>query len=555
MRDFTAGDIWDLGPASFGNATASTMLMPTLAGGVELAYVHSVMVWEPPPWWGGPGMWMMYPTGGSIREIDLQSGQTGPESLHYENGVSRYSVTFAALENGAHVQWLSYAFSPYAETTLRLIAADGAVTEIDNPMADYSRIQAILPIAGGFLMSWSGFSPESSDDAHLQRFDLTGARVGTGITFADPLADSIVVAQQADGDLAVLRQIWSPYEVPQSLDLLIMGLDGEVHNVTAVDTEGAPIADFAVTVLQDGGMVVTWRNPNQSADGASGQSLWLQTFDADGTARTGAISFASITQGETTANSFGGPTVVALDSGDFLVSASVFSIIETMDDWGNPMTQYRQDLPAIIVSGQGEVISEVLSVTGGAEAYGPGFVTLGDGRIVASWLTIAMELQARIIDTRTAAVNLTGNDFANDYLGTQWDDTMAGGQGRDTLGGDAGDDLLQGQGGRDLLEGGAGNDTLAGAGGRDTLIGGAGDDVLRGGVAEDLFVFAEGFGHDKVYGFEQGIDRLDLSALHLTEADIAAAQTLGRHGLVLAFGEDTIMLKGIEALQAGDYIL
>jgi Ca2+-binding RTX toxin-like protein len=60
------------------------------------------------------------------------------------------------------------------------------------------------------------------------------------------------------------------------------------------------------------------------------------------------------------------------------------------------------------------------------------------------------------------------------------------------------------------IDGGAGNDTLIGSGfadtmrggaGDDTLAGGTGNDVLSGGKGADTFVFAAGFGNDRITDF------------------------------------------------------
>ncbi|MAM09614.1 MAG: hypothetical protein CML23_03960 [Rhizobiaceae bacterium] len=65
----------------------------------------------------------------------------------------------------------------------------------------------------------------------------------------------------------------------------------------------------------------------------------------------------------------------------------------------------------------------------------------------------------------------------------------------------------------DYLNGGAGNDQLHGLGGNDTLIGGAGNDWLDGGAGYDVFVFEDGFGQDRITGFEHGRDRIHLASV------------------------------------------
>ena len=60
------------------------------------------------------------------------------------------------------------------------------------------------------------------------------------------------------------------------------------------------------------------------------------------------------------------------------------------------------------------------------------------------------------------------------------------------------------------LVGNAGSNNLKGLGGADELSGGRGADALTGGDDADLFIFAKGFGNDRVTDFENGLDRFDL---------------------------------------------
>jgi Ca2+-binding RTX toxin-like protein len=103
---------------------------------------------------------------------------------------------------------------------------------------------------------------------------------------------------------------------------------------------------------------------------------------------------------------------------------------------------------------------------------------------------------------------------ANDYLGTDGNDTlngsaagdrMAGYGGADVLRGFDADDCLQGGSGDDRLAAGAGNDKLLGTSGNDRLDGGTGRDTLFGGSGKDTLV--GGAGRDRLYG-GSGNDRL-----------------------------------------------
>ncbi len=93
------------------------------------------------------------------------------------------------------------------------------------------------------------------------------------------------------------------------------------------------------------------------------------------------------------------------------------------------------------------------------------------------------------------------------YIGTEGDDTYAGTGRNDFIFGEAGHDVLSGGAGMDVIHGSAGTDTLCGNEGNDHLYGGEGDDILDGGAGDDIledtggndvYVFAKGYGTDRI---------------------------------------------------------
>ena len=138
--------------------------------------------------------------------------------------------------------------------------------------------------------------------------------------------------------------------------------------------------------------------------------------------------------------------------------------------------------------------------------------------------TVDFRLRAdveNLILSGSAADDLTGKGNAenNVIVGDAGDNRIDGGGGSDTVSGNGGNDVLIGSGSGDSLAGGTGEDTLRGEGGSDTLVGGAdddrieggdGNDDLIGGTEADLFVFADDFGRDTIFDFEDGLDRINL---------------------------------------------
>lgn len=161
-----------------------------------------------------------------------------------------------------------------------------------------------------------------------------------------------------------------------------------------------------------------------------------------------------------------------------------------------------------------------------------------------------------------------GSRYADTLSGTAKDDELSGGAGNDTLNGGGGNDTLDGGEGADTLSCGPGIDTVSyhwsdaavtvdlsastfsggeaqgdsgsqcesvwgsayndtlrasgtsggrveGSSGNDVIEGRGGDDRLVGGKGNDRFVFGLANGHDKVSDFEDGKDRVDLSAFNI----------------------------------------
>ncbi|MBB5751156.1 calcium-binding protein [Prosthecomicrobium pneumaticum] len=151
----------------------------------------------------------------------------------------------------------------------------------------------------------------------------------------------------------------------------------------------------------------------------------------------------------------------------------------------------------------------------------------------------------------------SGDDVVEGGAGT---DTVRGGSGGDTARGGAGDDAIDGGSGDDLLFGDAGRDTIAGGSGDDTIAGGADDDVLSGGSGHDVFVFAAGFGHDRVTDFSLSGSSADVIAFADDlfadfAAVLGAADQVGRDVVITIDEATSLTLANVKlaALAADDF--
>lgn len=163
-----------------------------------------------------------------------------------------------------------------------------------------------------------------------------------------------------------------------------------------------------------------------------------------------------------------------------------------------------------------------------------------------------------------------GRDFvfggaASDVLyGGANDDELRGNRGTDTVNGGTGEDDVRGGGGGDVLNGDEGDDFMIGGGGSDTIDGGAGDDVLFGGFGSgdldgqrDTFVFADSGsgagGFDRIRDFEDGIDRIDLSAFGFSDftTDVQALASTSGSAMRINFGGGDVIY--IDNFSIGDF--
>lgn len=152
-------------------------------------------------------------------------------------------------------------------------------------------------------------------------------------------------------------------------------------------------------------------------------------------------------------------------------------------------------------------------------------------------------------------INLATDDGNDSVIGSDLADKCWLGRGNDRSLGRDGNDLTYGGDGNDSLLGGAGADTLFGDSGRDRITGGVQNDLLAGGQGADTFVFAGQSGRDRIIDFENGLDRIDLSAFHTSFAalHITTSGTTTEIGLP---GGATVLLNLVSrnSIDASDFL-
>lgn len=147
------------------------------------------------------------------------------------------------------------------------------------------------------------------------------------------------------------------------------------------------------------------------------------------------------------------------------------------------------------------------------------------------------------------ADKLFGGKGADKISGGKGNDTLKGGGGPDEISGGGGGDILVGAGGDDTILGGQGRDTLSGRGGADWLEGGRGNDLLRGGAGKDRFVFNAKDGADRIFDFQQGLDKIVIEAGAKSFRDLHFRDV--GDDVVIEFAQTKIRVDDAEVQQFG----
>lgn len=294
------------------------------------------------------------------------------------------------------------------------------------------------------------------------------------------------------------------------------------------------------------------------------------------------INNAGMIQGALSGASLIGLSARVYNSGQIIGNSDAGLVIDATDSYllSNSGTIEGSGHGAIFSSAAGGTISNSGRIAGGLNAlnlsYGAdkvintgvlsGDVLLGAG---ADSLYGGLGQQDRVFggdgaDLIVGGANAEtldgGND--NDVLRGNWgDDALFGAAGADTLVGGGDDDSLDGGAGLDVLYGGGGNDTLMGGIDRDVLYGGGGSDIMNGGAGADVFVFGLGNGSDRIFGFTDNLDRLDLREFHFGSVAVVAAvasdTALGLRIDLRALEGGMVFLQGmtLAQLSAADLLL
>jgi hypothetical protein len=217
----------------------------------------------------------------------------------------------------------------------------------------------------------------------------------------------------------------------------------------------------AVAALPDGGFVVLW----YPGPGAGNPNRILgRIFDGDGNPEGNFVAAENV---DVNAIADRDIAVTVLEDGRFVVGWTGFAGTAGTVDNSGLYVDFAVFNPNVPIGAAGfEVISSFVGQTGDSATtitagnqFDPSVSALADGRFVLGWTdasasagdTSGLAVRGQVFDLRTAAATIDGTVGNDQYIGSDFGDTLNGLDG---------DDLLRGAGGNDTLDGGVGNDTV-----------------------------------------------------------------------------------------------
>ena len=555
------------------------------------------------------------------QRYDETGGTVGGEvRINTTTASHQNTADITALAGGGYVvTWQSETDGSGAGVFSQLFGSNGAPVGDETPVNTYTTGSQLTPVVaaladGGYVIVWASSGQDGSGNGvYSQGFDATGqksgdeAHVNTYTTLDQYQPD---VVGLSDGGYVVVWANWSNFGdiniYAQRYDATGAAIGSENIVTTTTYDQSGP----SVSALTDGGYVVTWQSYDQDGDGSG---IYYKTFSAAGDDLSGSQRLYGRAGNETLDGGAGpdqmyggggndtyivdntGDLVIEYygtnnDQGTDLVKASIsYSLtayvdnltltgVATIDGTGNSADNLiLGNTAANTLKGgsgidtlKGDNGNDILDGgTGADKMYGglgdDTYIVDNAGDLVIEYYgtgdnqgtdlvqaSISYALTAYVDNltlTGTEAINgtgnsgdnlLTGNSAANTLNGNDGNDTLNGAGGADKLYGGAGDDYYivdntgdrayettsGTEGGNDTVQttvaftlgnnvenlylngsgnisgvGNSLNNILSGNGGNNNLTGAGGNDTMYGGGGSDLFIFAPGSGVDTVVDF------------------------------------------------------
>ena len=521
-------------------------------------------------------------------ELDVGSGTAGPEE----------DSAVTALPGGGFVAtWIDVGGLGVG-TSIKAQIYDAGGAAVGATFTAFSQAgigtspPAITTLAdGNFVLSWTGYDPvkPSGNDANIkaQIFTPTGAHVGGELTVntdrAGIQAGQAITALTTGGFVVTWsnKDYYTTDTQAQIFDASGAKVGAQFSADNILSQESAP----TVAALSDGEFLLSWVRDISPTSG-DGNSIVGQIFDGQGRATgpqffinsedngyVGSPEITGLPDGRFVATWAGSPT---RDSNALDVKAKIYDVkhgvVIVGHGGGDTATASIQehyanityvdatdDIPGAVISyalGGADGALFAVDPTNGILSFktAPDFAAPADSGHDNVYDVVVTASDGTTSDSQAFAVTVTPTPPPPPfYVGTLDADTFAANTGADWLIlGKDGDDRLSGNTGNDVIAGGAGKDILTGGAGADTFVFSPGESKAGGGV------------RDIITDFTVGTDKIDLSALHIS--NFAAQVTYKTVGSGLIVYVDTnhngfdysdfgVQLTGVHSVTQSDFVL
>ena len=379
-------------------------------------------------------------------------------AIHLDSGTGGYGThpRVAPLADGGWVvTWVSNYMDSYGDVFVQRYHADGTelggATRVNTYTSTYQYDSSVAALSdGGWVVTWSSSNQDGSGaGVYAQRYQVSGTAAGTEIrvnTHTESDQKSSSVTALVDGGWVV---VWLSHDPVTGDQIYYQRFDAD-GTAVGVETLVGRGWEPSVAALSDGGWVAAWTSGWQDGSWAG---ITAQRYNADGTPEGG----PSIVNTYTT-SSQDNPSVTALPGAGYVVvwqskeqDGSGYGIYAQRFDAGGSMVGMETRVNTYSYNGQDS----------------PQVAALPDGGYVVTWQSSGQDgsdygIYSRRFGPESDAVNWSGDANANVL---NWSGSVA----------------IE-------LDGGAGNDTLTGGNGADFLDGGAGADSMLGCAGDDLYI-------------------------------------------------------------------
>ncbi|MCY1288334.1 RTX calcium-binding nonapeptide repeat (4 copies) [compost metagenome] len=392
-------------------------------------------------------------------------------TLSWEQG----DPVVTSLANGSYVlAWKAEESEGNRDIRTQLFSSNGTKIGAESYVNTYRTGEQDSPEVtalkgGGYVVSWASDGQDGSDwGAYLQRFDASGTKVGGEVRINTTTAgaqDGPSVTGLADGGYLA---VWEGNGGGDASGIFAQRFNSSGTRVGGETRVNATTAndqtDPTVTVLKNGGYVITWQTSLPDNDGNEDTEgpgdIYSQLYNASGVKIGGETRVNTTTSGNQ-----GDPRIAALTDGGYLV---VWHGNGTGDADGIFLQRFN-------ASGTKVGAETRINTTTAGRQESANIATLIDGGYVITWESY--DASGRNPDIHSQRFDANGNKVSG-LVGDALANTLTwSGANSVIIDGGAGNDILVGGIRNDHLNGGTGNDSLNGGQGADRMTGGDGSDA------------------------------------------------------------------------------